>query len=66
MNQYPKIIKARVMLILVTMPILFLAGCTNRQTNETGGFDIVKFLQNPVVMIVLALFIVYWMMKRSK
>lgn len=52
-----------ILTISLLLTILLLAGCSGE---GGGGFDIVKFLQNPFVMILGAIFIVYWMMKRSK
>lgn len=54
--------KRKLTLLLISLsPALLLSGCA-----EGGGFDIVKFTQNPVVMILLAVVIVIYMMKRSK
>lgn len=52
-------------LLLFTIAILsaLLSGCTG---GGGGGFDIVQFLQNPIVMVVLGCLIVYWMWKGTK
>lgn len=56
--------KRKVALSLSLTSALLLAGCAGG--GGAGGFDIVKFLQNPFVMIIIGLFIVYWMMKHSR
>ena len=57
--------KKKLTLLLISLsPILLTSGCASKE--DGGGFDIVKFTQNPVVMVVAGILIVYWMMKKSK
>ena len=60
--------KKRVVIFANTVLILLLVGYSIgcRSEEAGGGMDIVLFLQNPVVMIIGAIIIVYFMMKRSK
>lgn len=51
-----------ILIALALLSVLLLSGCTG----GGGGFDIVKFLQNPFVMIIIAIFIVGWMWKGQK
>jgi len=55
--------KHKLLLIISLLSVLPLAGCAGGEGG--GGFDIVKFLQNPFVMILLAGIIVYYMLKRK-
>lgn len=56
--------KKKAMLLISLLFILSLSGCSGG--GDGGGLDIVKFLQNPIVMVVGGILIAYWMMKRSK
>lgn len=54
--------KRKMALLIGLLLTLSLSGCSG----EGGGFDIVKFLQNPIVMVIGGIIIVIYMMKRSK
>jgi hypothetical protein len=52
--------RRKLALLASLLSILFLTGCSSG-----GGFDIVQFLKNPIVMVIIGLFIVVWMWKRG-
>jgi len=56
--------KRKLALLITILSIILLVGCRSKEAG--GGLDIVLFLQNPIVMIVGAIIIVIYMMKRSK
>jgi len=53
----------RKVFLLITLLSVILTGCSS---GEGGGFDILKVLQNPVVMVIGGILIAYWMFKHSK
>lgn len=55
--------KRKLILFATILSVLLLPSCAG---GGGGGFDIVQFLQNPFVMIIIGIFIVYWMMKKNK
>ncbi len=59
-------VKVKVVLLLLSMPILSLAGCANRQSESGGGFDVLAFLHNPIIVVIIMLVVVYYMMTHKK
>jgi len=57
-------LKTTAMLLLLSAPIILLVGCRSKEAG--GGFDILLFLQNPIVMVVAGILIAFYMFNRSK
>lgn len=58
--------KALLIASALILSLSFLAGCLPGSGGEGGGFDLVKFLQNPFVMIIIVIIIVWFMWKHKK
>jgi fumarate reductase subunit C len=56
--------KRKMMLLAILAALLVLASCSSG--GGGGGFDIVKFLQNPLVMIIGAIIVAAYLWKHQK
>ncbi len=56
--------RRKIALAVSLLLIPLLTGCSSSPSGG-GGIDILKFLQNPVVMVVLGVIIAFWMFKRK-
>ncbi len=39
--------------LLILLPLFSLMGCINPNPNAGGGIDLVKVVQNPIVMVII-------------
>lgn len=49
--------------LLLLLPILVLTGCSG---GEGGGFDLVAFVKNPIVMVLIFIATLYLVFKGGK